>query len=148
MAVSEDLCAKVVFGETSLLRAPGGDEVELVTARRYIAGVVYARYEGHGNLFAPPLEPTNDQLADASILKHWNLCKAAAKTASGDPMGTCLHYVISWLNAAKDGPAEDDPAIEDPWPTTQKAKITNKFGPFTRVHRDDMYILKYCGVHL
>ena len=66
----------------------------------------------------------------------------------GDDVGACQHYVISWLNEAGDGPSEHDPAIHDSWPFDEKGKIATKYGPFTRTNRVDVYVFKYCGVHL
>ena len=148
MSTSKDVCAEVVFGETSLLRAPGGNEDQLVAARRFIAGVVYKRYEGHEGRFAPRQHPTADQLKNPQIAKHWSLCQTAATDASSDDIGACQHFVISWINSEGDGPSPDDTSIKDPWPIDYKANIKDKYGPFTRTDHGDMYVFKYCGVPL
>ena len=148
--LSEDDCAAVVYGETGTLRAPGGDEDQLVTGRTFIAAVAYARYLDDPSRFAPKKRPTDDELQDAGIKKHWDLCIAAAKAGKQLGIGNCLHFVVWPIDSAGVGPT-DSPTIPDAWPYQEVAKITERYGPFKSYSKplsDATYIFKYCGVRV
>jgi hypothetical protein len=144
---TDDVCAEVIYGETSVLRAPD-HEAALVTARSFIGAVVYARYDADPSRFAPRKKPSADALKDPTIAKHWKLCNEAAAAAHHVQIGTCRHYAIWWKDAAGNYPAKVPKRIHDDWPYTQKDRITESFGPF-KYYGDgggEMYVFKYCGV--
>lgn len=150
-ALSKDICAEVIFGETSTLRAPVA-EVELADGRDFIAAVAYARYLKDPTRFAPRKRPTDADLRNPTIEKHWNLCKASAVRGEKLAIGNCLHFVIWPINAKRNGPTETPKISDKPgdqWPYTEMSKIARSFGPlenYSYPKSSETYIFKYCGV--
>ena len=142
-----DVCAEVLYGETSALRAPEAEDA-LVNGRDFIAAVIYARYDDDPTRFAPRQHPTHDELKDPTIRRHWDLCNDSATRGLTYPIGNCFHFVVWPINSQGDGPT-DNPSIADPWPYEQKSKIAEKYGPFVSYvypKSSSTYIFKYCGV--
>ncbi|PWC33589.1 hypothetical protein TSO352_24525 [Azospirillum sp. TSO35-2] len=142
-----DVCAEVVYGETGTLRAPQGEE-PLKNGRRFIAGVAYKRYLTDPTRFAPRRRPTDEELAEPTIEKHWNLCVDAANAAKGDDVKTCRHFAV-WPIADDGKSPTKQPKIKDDWPYTYASSITERFGPmksYVDPKSDKTYIFKYCGV--
>lgn len=147
--LGEGKCAEVIYGETSALRAPNGNESTLADARNFIAAVAYARYMDDPSRFAPPQHPTADELKDPAIKKHWDLCNKAAKDGKQLDIGDCFHFFMWPIDDAGKGPTKAPLWTKDQWPYTESGKIKVRYGPFTShiyPKSDKMYIFRYCGV--
>lgn len=145
--LSDDVCAEVIYGETSILRAPD-TEPQLAEGRAVIASIAFARYLDDPTRFAPRKRPTPAEMKDETIKKHWKLCEDAAKAGRLLKVGTCRHFVIWPIDQAGKAPVKN-PKIKDPWPYDYASKITAKYGPFKSYGEppgDNFHIFKYCGV--
>lgn len=145
--LSDDVCAEIIFGETSVLRAPD-TEAQLAEGRAVIASIAFARYLKDPTRFAGRKRPTPAEMEDESIAKHWELCKDAAKAGRMLNPGNCLHFIIWPIDQSGKAPATN-PKIDDSWPYQYASKITKLYGPFKSYGKpwgDNIHIFKYCGV--
>lgn len=145
--LSDEVCAEIIFGETSVLRAPD-NETQLSDGRAIIASIAFARYLKDPTRFAGRKRPTPEEKEDKSIAKHWSLCQKAAKEGRKLDPENCLHFVIWPIDKVGKAPAID-PKIKDSWPYQYSDKITMRYGPFKSYGLppgDNIYIFKYCGV--
>lgn len=163
-AISEETCAGIVFGETSVLSGNGSDgPTVLASARQMIAAVAYKR---NGQGVARPVIPTAADLTNPNTKRIWERCQAAALAAKADDVKTCKHFVV-WYSDDKGKTPSTSPKMDATWPYTEAAKITTSFGPLsspispleisrfpanqlddfvTTAGATNLYVMQYCGV--
>lgn len=139
------VCQAIVYGETGTIEAKEGQLDGLAEARRFIAGVAYKR---NGSGVADPKYPTADELKQPFIKRAWDRCKIAAQDAMNDDVATCKHFVVWYSDDGGKTPSKQPRKIEDDWPYEQTDKIKKSWGPYkvNELGKDNIYVIKYCGV--
>ncbi|WP_064994745.1 hypothetical protein [Mesorhizobium sp. WSM1497] len=144
--IDQSKCQAIVFAETATIELiDQGDLESLTQARRFIAGVAYKR-DGEG--VAKPRYPTPEELKQPFIKRAWDRCEQAAKDALDDDVGNCRHFVIWYSDDKGKTPSKSPKEIEGKWPYEQADKIKGSWGPYRvpELKRENIYVIKYCGV--
>jgi hypothetical protein len=150
-AVDESTVAKIVYAETSGLRAIKDHEKAFADGREKIAGIAFKR-DGKG--MAKPVMPTAEELKFPPAKAAWDASQAAAKAAKGKDAGDCIHVFIWPSNDMGKTPDKKlkTKEIAD-WPFDEIKKMKSSYGPISCPKKvgdvpqsDTVYIFVYCGV--
>lgn len=159
----KEFIAGIVFGETSVVRAPDNEAV-MAQARQWIAEIACRRdayaYQKFPSGLATSQKP-DSTITDPNIRARWQACLTAQKNGKTafdkkESAGTdtdALHYFM-WASDNGKRPRARNPG--DPaagkWPYDQADKIEHVYGPFivdnvgSTPKAKDIHIFVYKGV--